>query len=49
MGMLAMTVFATPGTDLGAALLRVGRVFIPASLVATLVCWLLTRRLLRFA
>jgi hypothetical protein len=46
--MLAMTVFATPGSELVAAMLRVGRVFFPASLAATLVCWLLTRRLLRF-
>ena len=46
--MLAMTVFATPGSDVVAAIARVGRVFFPASLAATLVCWLMTRHLLRF-
>ena len=29
-----------------AAMLRVARVFVPASIVASLVCWFLTRRLL---
>ena len=48
MAMLATTIFATPGTDLVPAMARVSRVFFPASLAATVVCWLLTRRLLRF-
>ena len=46
--MLATTVIAGP-PDLVAAMARVARVFLPASLAATLACWLLTRRLLRFA
>jgi thiamine transporter ThiT len=40
--------FAADPPDLAAAAIRIGRVFLPASFVATLVCWLLTRRLLRF-
>jgi thiamine transporter ThiT len=48
MAMLATTASATPGIDLVTAMLRVGRVFFPASLIATVACWLLTRRLLRF-
>ncbi len=46
--MLATTVAAGP-PDLVATMIRVARVFLPASLVATIACWLLTRRLLRFA
>jgi thiamine transporter ThiT len=45
--MLATTVIANL-PDLAAAMIRVTRVFLPASLAATFVCWLLTRRLLRF-
>jgi len=45
---LATTVVASP-PDLVAAMIRVGRVFLPASLIATLTCWLLARPLLRFA
>jgi hypothetical protein len=48
--LLAITVFAdTPNADIVAAMIRVGRVFLPASLIATVACWLLTRQLLRFA
>jgi len=46
--LLATTIIAGP-PHLVAAMIRVTRVFLPASLAATLVCWLLTRRLLRFA
>jgi thiamine transporter ThiT len=46
--MLAATVAAGP-PDLAAAMIRVTRVFLPASFAATFVCWLLTRRLLRLA
>jgi hypothetical protein len=46
--MLVTTVVANP-PDFVAAMIRVVRVFFPASLAATFACWLLTRRLLRFA
>jgi len=44
--LLATTVIAGP-PDLAAATIRVTRVFLPASLIATIACWLLTRRLLK--
>lgn len=44
--LLATTVIAGP-PDLAAATIRVARVFLPASLIATIACWLLTRRLLK--
>ena len=48
--MVAMSIAADPlRADLVASAVRVVSVFLPSSLVACVVCWWLTRRLLRFA